>query len=119
MEVATANDYMGEQDDLMPLEGLLVEITGMKELVEPDPVNKQFPDVESMDASGQMGRVTGWDADRQKYIVQTFSGMILHIPEANLIEFEPPEAEDGGFDVAWPSGPTASSVFASMVRKLF
>mmetsp|Transcript_129494 Transcript_129494/g.276181 ORF Transcript_129494/g.276181 Transcript_129494/m.276181 type:complete len:818 (+) Transcript_129494:116-2569(+) len=112
MQVARVG-YEDGQDDLKPLEGLLVEIKGLKELIEP---LDQYGDVESVDVNGLKGRATAWDAAQAKYIVQTFSGLSFYIAEENLAEFEPPDAEEeGGFDVAWPTGPTANSIFASMV----
>ena len=36
------------------------------------------------------------------YVVRTFGGRLVHVPEERLQLWQPPSAEEGGFDVAWP-----------------
>ena len=35
-------------------------------------------------------------------MVRTFGGRLVHVPEDRLQLWQPPSAEEGGFDVAWP-----------------
>jgi len=100
----------------MPLEGRLVEIHGLEAPIEPSLETKSSnPRVLAINANGHRGRAVGWDQADSKYIVETFDGVLIGVAEENLREFEPPEPEDGGFDVAWPSGPEPPEVFAEQV----
>lgn len=95
--------------ELMPLDGLFVEIIGLP---------KPEPEEDSYDLNGEQGRVVGWADEQDKYVVQLFSGYQVYVEAENLVEFQPPDPEmRGGFDVAWPWAPSAQGIFASMVNK--
>mmetsp|Transcript_141894 Transcript_141894/g.441134 ORF Transcript_141894/g.441134 Transcript_141894/m.441134 type:complete len:1193 (-) Transcript_141894:145-3723(-) len=102
--------------DLGPMEGRLVEICGLEVPIEPSPSSKSADaGISSIDANGLRGRVIGWDQADCKYVVETFDGVLIGVKEENLQNFEPPAPEEGGFDVAWPSGPESPEVFAEAV----
>mmetsp|Transcript_77291 Transcript_77291/g.205135 ORF Transcript_77291/g.205135 Transcript_77291/m.205135 type:complete len:1201 (-) Transcript_77291:165-3767(-) len=97
-----------------PLEGSLVEIHGLKEKLEPSPETKaQHPSAPAVDVNGERGRAIGWSEKDGKYIVETFDGVVLGVEEDNLKELFPSTPQDGGFDLAWPSGPHSHSEFAA------
>jgi len=98
----------------MPLEGSLVEVSGMEGPY--DPGSNDYG-LGPMDVDGERGRVVGWDEDMGKYVVETFNGHVLCLPEDKLVEYTPGDPEDGGFDVAWPNGPTSFGIFSSMVAE--
>lgn len=102
--------------ELRPLEGLLVEVRGSEAPYEPEPGAYSLGG-EPLDVNGERGRVVGWDPDIRKYVVETFSGHVLYLLERNLVEYEPGDPEDGGFDVTWPTGPTSFGIFSSMVAE--
>jgi len=96
-----------------PLDGQLVEVHGVGGKLEPSPGTKaRQPDTEPVDVDGERGRVVGWSGADGKYVVETFDGLILGVPEGNLQEFEPPDPEQGGFDLVWPSSPSLHDAFA-------
>jgi len=93
-----------------------VEVHGLEALVEPSPeVRVRNPDVGPVDVNGHAGRAIGWNQHEKKYVVETFDGVIVGVAEDNLREFHPPAPEEGGFDVAWPSGPFPQELFAELV----
>lgn len=57
--------------------------------------------VEPVDVSGTPGRVIVQNIDY--CIVQTFDGLHFDIPTSSLTPWEPQSAEDGGFDLCWPT----------------
>mmetsp|Transcript_64090 Transcript_64090/g.111752 ORF Transcript_64090/g.111752 Transcript_64090/m.111752 type:complete len:814 (+) Transcript_64090:57-2498(+) len=99
-----------ETPDLKLLEGKLVEITGV------DP-NAQDGSMEPVDVNGLKGRVVSWIADANKYAVEIFSGEMVPVSEENLLEYDPPEPEEGGFDICWYGQPNSldSGIFAAML----
>jgi polyketide synthase-associated protein len=109
-----------EEDGLIwrPFEGKLVEIVGMTEPVAlTDRVN-EFGETERMDINGFRGRVVDWLDEVDKYIVFTFNGLVFSVAEENLEEYDPPDPEDGGFDLMWPQTATlGTGIFASMAAK--
>lgn len=110
---------VGECDaarELRPLEGVLVEVNGVEGLYEPD-THLYGHGVEPFEVNGERGRVVGWDEEIGTYVVQTFSGHVLSLPEDKLIEYDPADPRDGGFDVAWPHGPTSFGIFSSIVSE--
>mmetsp|Transcript_44953 Transcript_44953/g.95839 ORF Transcript_44953/g.95839 Transcript_44953/m.95839 type:complete len:1232 (+) Transcript_44953:79-3774(+) len=68
----------------------------------------------SKNVDGQKGQCTEYDAENGEYVVHTFEGFLASVPEANLKLFDPPLAEDGGFDLLWPSG-DAEEEFGEMI----
>nr|AQS99177.1 type I polyketide synthase [Gambierdiscus polynesiensis] len=95
--------------ELMPLEGLFVEVVGL-----PD----DGSDAALSKLNGERGRVIGWDDQQAMYAVQLFSSFRLLLAGEHLREFPVEDSEmRGGFDVAWPDSPTAQGVFASMVSQ--
>jgi len=48
------------------------------------------------------GSCISWIAEPEAYVVKTFEGRTVCVPEAKLREWSPPPAEEGGFDVVWP-----------------
>jgi len=110
-ELALANVADGGAED-RPFDGLLVEISGAGEV---EPANAPYPGG-PVNVDGKKGRCVGYSEVEGRYIVQTFDGLLVHILEANLTEYEPPEPEEeDGFDVAWPNGALAQGVFAAMI----
>nr|AQS99238.1 type I polyketide synthase [Gambierdiscus polynesiensis] len=97
-------------------EGSLVEIHGLAEELEPTPETRvQNPNALPVTVNGERGRVIGWSDQDEKYIVETFDGLVIGVGSGNLVEYEPPATEDGGFDLAWPSGPVSHDEFADGV----
>mmetsp|Transcript_109087 Transcript_109087/g.352132 ORF Transcript_109087/g.352132 Transcript_109087/m.352132 type:complete len:1251 (+) Transcript_109087:144-3896(+) len=72
---------------------------------------------EGIDANGMLGRCLAWNDDEQKYIVEAFEGFVFSVPQENLREYDPPEPEDGGFDVAWPGGDWGYDLFIGSVAE--
>jgi polyketide synthase-associated protein len=102
--------------ELKEFEGRLVEIHGLKEDLSPNAETTEAVGAKTIDFNGRCGRALRWDEEEQKYIVQTFDGLVAGISEENLQDFEPPDTLDGGFDIAWPTGSsTAYGLFAGMV----
>ncbi|CAE8637322.1 unnamed protein product, partial [Polarella glacialis] len=55
------------------------------------------------DVKGHRAQVLGWAPDdREKYLVRTFSDVLVLVAPDALREFTPKSGEDGDFDVAWP-----------------
>lgn len=93
--------------------GSLVEVFGLEGPLEPSPDTQAAnPGIEAVEVNGQTGRIIGWSDDDEKLIVETFDGVLVGVPEANLRDYEPPRPEDGGFDLAWPSGSVCHLAFA-------
>lgn len=81
------------------LEGKLVEI-GQVSAIEPDGA---YPGSGPVEISGSHGRVIGFAAEQNKYIVHLFNGLVVYVEAEKISLYEQPEAdEDNGFDVAWP-----------------
>mmetsp|Transcript_12481 Transcript_12481/g.35540 ORF Transcript_12481/g.35540 Transcript_12481/m.35540 type:complete len:830 (-) Transcript_12481:158-2647(-) len=104
---------------LMPLEGRMVEIHSLPEKLSPnEETAAKDPSAGPKDLNGQAGRCLKWDGEEGKYLVHTFEGVIVGVPEENLTEYEPMEPEEGGFDVAWPAGqPMSYGIFGGMVTE--
>mmetsp|Transcript_52949 Transcript_52949/g.115624 ORF Transcript_52949/g.115624 Transcript_52949/m.115624 type:complete len:303 (+) Transcript_52949:93-1001(+) len=99
-----------------PFDNLLVEIAGAGS-VEPI-LGQSYGEAGPVDVDGERGRVVRYDEAEGRYVVYTFGGLIVHIAEEHLVEYDPPEPEEeGGFDVAWPTGPLAQGVLAGMVSE--
>jgi len=103
---------------LQPLEGKLVEIHSLAGAPRQgtyicDGDSAEVQDVVLKD--GEKGRCVAWTEEDKQYIVETFSGLLVGIPEENLKEYFPPAPEHGGFDVVWPSGAYPSALFGHMV----
>lgn len=100
--------------DLKPFEGKLVEITGMEEKLDP---NTQDDSMQPVDVNGLKGRVLSWIPDASKYVVEVFSGETVPVSEENLLEYDPPDPEEGGFDICWYVQPNSldSGIFAAML----
>ncbi|CAK9000089.1 unnamed protein product [Durusdinium trenchii] len=97
------------------LVGQLVEIVGItrglkvfdereqKETEELVQLDDDDEEEETMAPSfSSCGSCMSWLQDRELYVVKTFGGHVVTVPEANLQQWSPPPAEEGGFDVAWP-----------------
>lgn len=81
-------------------------------------MKEMFPSLQPVDISGERGRAGVYLQDEQKYEVNTFSGLLVLVPEDKLSAFEPPDSEEpGGFCVAWPTrlDDTSLASFASDV----
>mmetsp|Transcript_137331 Transcript_137331/g.342442 ORF Transcript_137331/g.342442 Transcript_137331/m.342442 type:complete len:1095 (+) Transcript_137331:130-3414(+) len=98
-------------------EGALVEIhdfEGPFEVMDPDLLDDDRPEIGPEDLNGARGRVVGWSDEDGRYVIETFGGLVVGVPEENLREFSPPPPEEeAGFDVAWPSGPIQPEDFGS------
>mmetsp|Transcript_41963 Transcript_41963/g.96325 ORF Transcript_41963/g.96325 Transcript_41963/m.96325 type:complete len:807 (-) Transcript_41963:33-2453(-) len=104
-----------EWNEFKALEGKLVEIQKLADATEVESYDGRA--VVVADLNGGHGRVLHY-VDASRCLVQTFDGLHIGIPEKNLEEYEPPEPEEGGFDVLWPdaaSGSMGHGIFASMV----
>lgn len=98
--------------------GALVEVHGVLDKLEPSPETKLVdPGAEAVDVNGQKGRVLGWSEKDGKYIIETFDGVVLGVAEHNLKDDTSPAPEDGGFDVAWPTGPSSNGEFSLEVMR--
>mmetsp|Transcript_35498 Transcript_35498/g.110182 ORF Transcript_35498/g.110182 Transcript_35498/m.110182 type:complete len:1250 (+) Transcript_35498:121-3870(+) len=116
----------------LDLEGQLVEVFGLSgrlplshklvrghafgrlEIGEASPEDRAaYP--EGVDANGLCGWCRSRDEAADGYLVETFDGLVLSVPGEHLRRFDPPEPEDGGFDVAWPAADAEYDVFASAV----
>jgi len=108
----------GDMDWPETLEGKLVEVFGLKGRLKPTAESRPSPlslledDDDGVEVNGRQGRVIGWSDEDQKYVVELFDGVIVGVAEENLKEFFPPIPEEGGFDVAWPSGTFTQEFFA-------
>lgn len=112
--MASPNWY--EAEGQLTLEGHLVEIHGLEAPLEPSASTLEgAPELEPVDVNGEQGRVVGWSAEDGKYVIETFDGLIVGVPEENLARFEPRAPQAGGFDLVWPSGPALSGEFAGEV----
>lgn len=85
------------------LEGHLVRIDGvgcpLEQYTADHALGLPNPTVE---VDGECGICVSWDVLLLRYIVHLFSGVHVLVPHDCLTASEPPAAEDGGFDVAWP-----------------
>jgi len=98
------------------LEGQLVEIFGMEgTMVKCIAVKDEDAEAEEVEVNDQMGRVVSWYEPEQKYIVETFDGFLVGVPEDNVRDCSPPPPEEGGFDVTWPLGAEATVEFGEIV----
>jgi polyketide synthase-associated protein len=100
-----------------PLEGRLVEIFDMGgTLVKSLSVQDADAEPEELDLDLEKGRCVAWFEPEQKYIIETFSGVLAGIPEDNVREYiPPPPTEEGGFDLSWPAGAEATEYFGAQV----
>jgi polyketide synthase-associated protein len=106
--------------DLKPLEGKIVQVVSVEGKLEPNEETKlNDASAAARDFNGQSGRCLWWDEEEGKYLVHTFDGVAVGVPEENLEEFDPPEPEEGGFDIVWPEGEAMSyGLFGQMVGDL-
>nr|AFW98413.1 type I polyketide synthase [Alexandrium ostenfeldii] len=104
---------------LKELEGRLVEIHSLPEKLSPnDETAEHDESAGPRDLNGQCGRCLKWDLKEEKYLVHTFEGVLVGVPEDNLMEYEPMDPEEGGFDIAWPaSAPMSYGLFGGMVTE--
>lgn len=66
---------------------------------------------------GRRGRAAPWCSGI--HVVDTFCGLRLYVPDGSLSEYVAPRAEEGGFDIVWPtSEPLALRSFGSAVAAL-
>jgi len=81
----------------------IVVIVGLTKPVEPSPaVLDMDPDMQPVEVNGHKGWTVAWVEEEQGFIVQTFGGHYVCLPEENLRVYLPPYPESGGFDAAWP-----------------
>jgi hypothetical protein len=114
--VESSSELEPYERELKEFEGTLVEVHGLAEELKPNSETKEAVGGAAIGFNGKCGRALRWDEEEQKYIVQTFDGLIAGIPEENLQDYEPPDPLDGGFDIAWPTGSAAAyGLFAGMV----
>mmetsp|Transcript_93668 Transcript_93668/g.200944 ORF Transcript_93668/g.200944 Transcript_93668/m.200944 type:complete len:1192 (+) Transcript_93668:79-3654(+) len=100
------------------LEGQLVEIYDLQgKTVKALSVQEEEAETQEVDLEGEQGRVVSWFEPEQKYIVETFSGILAGVPEANVKEWTPAAPEEGGFDLAWPAGAEATAYFGDAVTE--
>nr|AQS99253.1 type I polyketide synthase [Gambierdiscus excentricus] len=105
-----------ELPDAKPLEGALVQIFGMEgETAKCISVKEEEAEAEEVEVDGLAGRVVAWYEPEQKYIVETFDGLLAGVPEDKVRQYVPPSPEEGGFDVTWPSGADATAEFGEMI----
>eukprot|EP00406_Dinophysis_acuminata_P067697 CAMPEP_0179280134 /NCGR_PEP_ID=MMETSP0797-20121207/36472_1 /TAXON_ID=47934 /ORGANISM="Dinophysis acuminata, Strain DAEP01" /LENGTH=893 /DNA_ID=CAMNT_0020988783 /DNA_START=35 /DNA_END=2716 /DNA_ORIENTATION=+ len=71
----------------------------------------------SVDPNGKRG-LADWDPRRGEYLVHTFDGFFVHVPEANLRACANAGPEEGGFDVVWPINANAYASFAHNVVEI-
>lgn len=105
-------------DTLATSEGYkFVEIVNLSGPLSEDAILRPASDKETdgLQANGEKGIVLGWADDGGKYAVETFTGYLLALPEANLKFIEAPSPEEGGFDAVWPLAPVteASDMFVN------
>ncbi|CAE8610975.1 unnamed protein product [Polarella glacialis] len=113
-DLAVSSSSTLAQAEESRLVGRLVEISGTVDLHD----QARGSGNGQVDADGERGRVEGWLAGPQRYLVRTFSGLHVTVPEANLTEFQPAEPEEfDGFDVAWPSAPAHQEAFSTTVAQ--
>lgn len=94
------------------LEGCLVEISGA-EPIEPEEAQKKYdPSLQAIDPNGKTGRIVHHVVSQKKYIVHTFDGYWLAIPEEQVRPWLQPRPKDRGFDVCWPSLPQEMPMFS-------
>lgn len=99
--------------DLGPLEGKLVEICGADDAATDRETGQSIDD-----PNGLRGRACAWNEVEKRYLVDTFSGYQIDVPEDKLIEYEPDASDCGGFDVTWPlRHPHGHAVFSLMVAE--
>jgi len=81
----------------------LVQIIGLTKAVEPSrAVLEMTGDAQPVEVNGQKGWTVAWVEEENGFIVQTFGGDYVCLPEEHLRVYLPPYPESGGFDVAWP-----------------
>jgi len=85
-----------------PLLGMIVEIHGMKGQ-KVRTCERREQDRKAVSVDGQSGQVIDWDEAEQCYIVHTFEGLTVPIPEQYLL-LDKSTTEDGGCDVVYPVG---------------
>jgi polyketide synthase-associated protein len=118
--MTTVGSYYDEEQlgrELKPLEGKIVQVTGLEGKLEPNEETKLYDgSTTALDFNGKTGRCLWWDEEEEKYLVHTFDGAAVGVPESRLEDFDPPEPEEGGFDVVWPEGePMSYGLFGQMV----
>mmetsp|Transcript_108556 Transcript_108556/g.231853 ORF Transcript_108556/g.231853 Transcript_108556/m.231853 type:complete len:1240 (-) Transcript_108556:148-3867(-) len=75
---------------------------------------------EPVDPNGFLGCALGYEKKdaTETYTILTFDGQLLSIAAAYLREYEPPEPEEGGFDLMWPGDPTSYEFFGQMIAEI-
>mmetsp|Transcript_77509 Transcript_77509/g.187737 ORF Transcript_77509/g.187737 Transcript_77509/m.187737 type:complete len:1226 (+) Transcript_77509:67-3744(+) len=84
------------------LEYKIVEIFNQPALPPPPDALAKDPQADPIDVDGKKGQVVAWVEEQNKYIVETFDGDLVAIPEEHLKAYEPPPVAEGGFDLAFP-----------------
>jgi len=119
MEGSEAAEYAEDDASLgayKPLHGRLVEIFGMEDtLAKSINLSDPLAECEEIDVEGRCGRCVDWFEPEQKYVVETFEGELVGIPEENLREWFPLPPEEGGFDLVWPGAMDSTEEFGMMV----
>lgn len=112
--LSLADDVLGQQvkrfgdsdeaQPQMPLHGKLVQIQGVEGLIAPISTSDGGKAVAALDPNGLQGVATAFGPERPTdYSVITFDGVVLSVPAACVVEFEPEKPVDGGFDLVWPT----------------
>uniref|UniRef100_A0A7S4SQG5 Ketosynthase family 3 (KS3) domain-containing protein n=1 Tax=Alexandrium monilatum TaxID=311494 RepID=A0A7S4SQG5_9DINO len=105
-----------EDREFKPLEGRLVEVFDMEGVtVKSVAVQDEDAEAQDVDVNRRQGRCVGWFEAEKTYIVETFDGILAGVPEEHVREYYPPSADQGGFDLAWPSGIDVSEMFGELV----
>mmetsp|Transcript_69852 Transcript_69852/g.227274 ORF Transcript_69852/g.227274 Transcript_69852/m.227274 type:complete len:1200 (-) Transcript_69852:64-3663(-) len=109
----------GEEARAKPLYGRLVEIFGMEGVLAKSVSIGAAGDgaglgLEEIEIEGQCGRCVDWFEREQKYVIETFEGAVVAVPEENASEWFPPPPEEGGFDLLWPE-PESTEEFGMLV----
>jgi len=85
-----------------PLEYKLVEIFDQPPVPPSPEALERDPNAQPVDVEGRRGQTLAWVEEQKKYVVETFEGDLVAIPEEHLREFEPAPVAEGGFDLAYP-----------------
>nr|AQS99208.1 type I polyketide synthase [Gambierdiscus excentricus] len=85
------------------LEQLLVRIHDLDAPVQPEQLGESASQKPSLDVNGKVGRAVWWNDETAKYMVHLLEAVYVSVPEVNLERYDPPKAQDGGFDIVWPS----------------
>lgn len=100
-------------EDEMPL----VEICGLEHHLTPvDVEGIDAKEMTSRDFNGEKGRIVG--RTDGKLIVHTLGNSCVIVPEEKVRPWTPLPAEEGGFDLLWPSRQEAFGAFAGKVGEL-